>query len=110
MAHPHGWYGHGVPRVPTDKPTGKPISIQRNNQPMTGAAKVGGGGGGDGDSNSSGDDSKNAGSGGGENNDSIIAAAAAVAAGATMIGGPLDEFPTNFQHFFLSPRNYKKKS
>ncbi len=26
MAHPHGRYGHGVPRGPTDKPTGKPIS------------------------------------------------------------------------------------
>ncbi len=26
MAHPLGHYGHGVPRVSTDKPTGKPIS------------------------------------------------------------------------------------
>jgi hypothetical protein len=25
LAHSHGRYGHGVPRVPTDKPTGKPI-------------------------------------------------------------------------------------
>ena len=24
--HPHGRYGHGDPRLPTDKPTGKPIS------------------------------------------------------------------------------------
>ncbi len=26
MAHPHGRYGHGVPRFPTYEPTGKPIS------------------------------------------------------------------------------------
>ncbi len=26
MAHLHGRYGHGVLRVPTDKPAGKPIS------------------------------------------------------------------------------------
>ncbi len=26
MVRPHGLYGHGVPRVPTDKPTGKPIN------------------------------------------------------------------------------------
>jgi hypothetical protein len=26
LAHLHGCYGCGVPRVPTDKPTGKPIS------------------------------------------------------------------------------------
>jgi hypothetical protein len=25
LAHPHGHYDHGVPRVPTDKSTGKPI-------------------------------------------------------------------------------------
>ncbi len=27
MARLHGCYGHSVPRVPTDKPTGKPISV-----------------------------------------------------------------------------------
>jgi hypothetical protein len=26
LACPHGCYGHGVPRLTTDKPTGKPIS------------------------------------------------------------------------------------
>jgi hypothetical protein len=26
LAHAHGRYGHGVPRVPNDKPTSKPIS------------------------------------------------------------------------------------
>ena len=26
MAHPHGRYGHGVPKVTTDNPTSKPIS------------------------------------------------------------------------------------
>ncbi len=26
MAHPHGRYGHDVPRVPTNKPNCKPIS------------------------------------------------------------------------------------
>jgi hypothetical protein len=26
LAHPHGRYGHGVPRVSSDKPTCKPIS------------------------------------------------------------------------------------
>ncbi len=26
MVHSHGCYDHGVPRVTTDKPTGKPIS------------------------------------------------------------------------------------
>jgi hypothetical protein len=25
--HSHGCYGHGVPRMPTDKPKGKPISV-----------------------------------------------------------------------------------
>ncbi len=25
MVHPHGRYGYGVPRVPADKPAGKPI-------------------------------------------------------------------------------------
>ncbi len=68
MARPHKLYGHGVQRVPTDKPTGKPISVQRNNQPTTGAAKVGGGGGGDGNSDSSGDDGEIGGSDGGEDN------------------------------------------
>ncbi len=94
MARPHGRYGHGAPRVPTDKPTGKPISVQCNNQPMTGAAKVGGGVGGDGDSENSGDDGKNGGSGSGEDNGRNRAAVAAVAAGATtatavtaMVGG-----------------------
>jgi hypothetical protein len=38
LARPHGCYGHGVPSVPTDKPNGKPISVQCNNQPTTGAA------------------------------------------------------------------------
>ncbi len=37
MARPHGCYSDGVPRVPTDEPTGKPISVQLNKQPMTGA-------------------------------------------------------------------------
>jgi hypothetical protein len=43
LVHPHGHYGHGIPRVPTDKPAGKPISaplfattfyrdIEHNNQ------------------------------------------------------------------------------
>ncbi len=62
MARPHGRYGHGVPRVLTDKPDGKPISIQCNNQPMPGAAKVGNVGGGNGNSNSSGDNGDNGGS------------------------------------------------
>ncbi len=94
MAHPHGWYGHGVPRVPADKPTGKPISVQCNNQPTTGAAKLGGGDGGNGNSNSSGDDGKNGSRGDGKDNSGNGAAAAAVAAGATttmavtaMVGG-----------------------
>jgi hypothetical protein len=26
LVHPHGCYDHSIPRVPTDKPTGKPIS------------------------------------------------------------------------------------
>ncbi len=94
MAHPHGRYGHGVPRVPTDKPAGKPISVQRNNQLTTGAAKVGGGGSGDGNSNSSRDNGDNGGSGGGKDNGSKSAAVAVAAAGAmkttavtAMVGG-----------------------
>jgi hypothetical protein len=27
LAHPHGRHGHGIPRVPTDNPNGKPISV-----------------------------------------------------------------------------------
>ncbi len=83
MLHPHGCYGHGVPRVPTDKPTGQPISIQYNNQPTTGAAKAGSGGGGNGNSNGSGDNCNNGGSGCGKDNGGDSAAVAAVAAGAT---------------------------
>ncbi len=83
----HGHYDHGVPRVLTDQPIGKPISLQCNsNLPTTGAAKVGGGGGGDSDSNSSRDDGDNGGSGGSKDNgsDSVTAAAAAVGATKTM--------------------------
>ncbi len=83
MAHPYGHYGHGVPRVPTDKPTIKPISVQCNNQPTTGVAKVGGGGGSNGDSYSSEDDGNNGGSGGGKDNVSDSMAVAAVATGPT---------------------------
>jgi hypothetical protein len=43
LVHPHGCYGHGVPRGTTDKPNGKPINVplvattfyrdnERNNQ------------------------------------------------------------------------------
>ncbi len=91
---PHGRYDYGVSRVPTDKPTGKPISVQHNNQPTTGAIKVGSGGCGDGDSNSSKEDSNNSSSGGGKDNGGNSAAAAAAAVGATkttavtaMVGG-----------------------
>ncbi len=80
MGHPHGRYGHGVPRVPTDKSTIKPISVQCNSQLTTGAAKVGGGSGGDGNSDSSGDNGDKGGSGGGEDNGLNSAAAAVVAA------------------------------
>jgi hypothetical protein len=82
LAHPHGSYGHGVPRVSTDKPTGKPISVQCDNQSTTGAAKVGGGGGGDGNSYSSGDNGNKGGSGGGKDNSGDSTAAAVAAAGA----------------------------
>jgi hypothetical protein len=77
LAHPHGCYGHGVPRVPINKPTGKPISVQRNNQPMTGAAKVGSGGGGNGNSNGSRDDGDNGGNSNGKDNcgDSAVVSA-----------------------------------
>jgi hypothetical protein len=64
-------------------PTGKPISVQCNNQPTTGAAKVGGGGGGNGNSNGSRDNGNNGGSGGGKDNGGDSTAAAAAAAGAT---------------------------
>ncbi len=104
---PHGRYGHGVPRVPTDKPAGKPISVQHNNQPTTGAAKVGGGGGGDGNSNSSGDNGKNDGSGSGKDNGGNSTAAASAAAGAmttmavtAMVGG------TNYNQL---KRRWKKR-
>jgi hypothetical protein len=83
LAHLHGRYGHGIPRVPTDKPTGKPLSILRNNQPMTGAAKVGGDGDGNGDSNISGYNGNNGVSGGGKDNGGNSAAVAAAAAVAT---------------------------
>ncbi len=65
---PHGHYGHGVPRATTEKPPCKPISVRCNNQPTSGAAKVGGSGGGDGNSDGSGDDANSGGSGGGKDN------------------------------------------